>query len=454
MRELEQLTAQLQQRLAEGAQGQQALQAQLDDAAQKALGLETFRRALESRVSHTEAESSERGHELQRLRDQVATERHEAQRHVARVRGELEERIAALEAVRTQLLQDLQQAQTALARSQDDGAALRATLGQQAAALLELESQVAALKARLQAAQAEAISRALTCDALAQQLAHAQDEAALLRAKLHEAEALRRRLHNTVQELRGNIRVFCRVRPLLPHERSAAPGPDPLGHIAIVKHLDEPEEISLALDTETALGQAGTKVFPFRFDRVFGPHASQRDVFDEIAQLVQSALDGYRVCIFAYGQTGSGKTFTMEGAPADPALLGMIPRAVQQVFDTASALAHDRAWQFAFEASYLEIYNEAIRDLLGPGDDTAKHEIRHLPNSSRTTVTDLTVVPVSTPEAVLAFLSTASRNRAVAETHCNDRSSRSHRYPPSARPSFIHRASVVSSCSGSAGPIP
>ena len=74
---------------------------------------------------------------------------------------------------------------------------------------------------------------------------------------------------------------------------------------------------------------------------MFGPNTSQAEAFEEISQLVQSALDGYRVCIFAYGQTGSGKTYTMEGPPSsvmDAQQRGMIPRAVDQIFESAAAL--------------------------------------------------------------------------------------------------------------------
>ena len=72
--------------------------------------------------------------------------------------------------------------------------------------------------------------------------------------------------------------------------------------------------------------------------------ALQEEVFEEISQLVQSALDGYKVCIFAYGQTGSGKTYTMVGPP-DTQNRGVIPRAVHQLFD-ASRDMEKNGWSF------------------------------------------------------------------------------------------------------------
>jgi kinesin family protein C1 len=423
---LEQLTAQLQQQLAEYTQSQAHLQSQLEDSEHKIVGLETFKRTLESRVSNKEAESSELGQELKRLRDQVSHERQEATTYANRLKQELGDQIAQLEEARAALQKDLKANQEALKGSGEENEALKSTINRQSVTILDLESQIAALKAKLQAAQAEIIYRSVTCDDLTKRLTDAQESISGLKGQLQEAERVRRRLHNMVQELKGNIRVFCRVRPLLAAERKGN-GDEELKHLQIVKKLDDPEEINLQQEVESATGQMAVKSFPFQFDRVFGPHASQQDVFEEISQLVQSALDGYRVCIFAYGQTGSGKTFTMEGSSEEERLLGMIPRAVQQVFETAADLNRDKHWQFSFEASYLEIYNESIRDLLGSGDDTAKHDIKHLPNSSKTIVTDLSVVPVESPEAVLSLLKQAGHNRAVAETLCNDRSSRSHR---------------------------
>ncbi|NXK15598.1 CTK2 protein, partial [Herpetotheres cachinnans] len=142
----------------------------------------------------------------------------------------------------------------------------------------------------------------------------------------------------------------------------------------------------------------------------------------------QSALDGYHVCIFAYGQTGSGKTYTMEGPDAlDPETRGMIPRAVRQVFQGAQELA-EKGWEYGFTASFLEIYNESLRDLLaGRPERGAELEIRRVSSASEELhVPNLRCVPVTSEEEVLGLLQTAAANRSVARTALNDRSSRSH----------------------------
>ncbi len=94
----------------------------------------------------------------------------------------------------------------------------------------------------------------------------------------------------------------------------------------------------------SAAGSKGAAMFSkgegeaksFAFDKVFQGNSSQAEVYEEISQLVQSALDGYKVTVFAYGQTGSGKTYTMLGGEGrDAQSEGMIPRAVKQIFNTA-----------------------------------------------------------------------------------------------------------------------
>lgn len=238
--------------------------------------------------------------------------------------------------------------------------------------------------------------------------------------QLHEGELLRRKLHNTIQELKGNIRVFCRVRPMLPDDDWS------LSDYPVVQYPTSTD--SEAHNIELVQPQHGQK-YTFSFDKVFGPEITQEDVFVDISQLVQSALDGYKVCIFAYGQTGSGKTYTMLGQPEDSHHKGLIPRSLEQIF-TSSLTLHAQGWNFKMQASMLEIYNESIRDLLAShrpnSHDTGRqHVVKHDVNGN-TFISDLTIVEVKTWEEVSSLLKQAAQSRHVGRTAMNEQSSRSH----------------------------
>ncbi|XP_010899743.3 kinesin-like protein KIFC1 [Esox lucius] len=235
--------------------------------------------------------------------------------------------------------------------------------------------------------------------------------------EIHCGEMERRRLHNTIQELKGNIRVFCRVRPLQT--------PGQMDHIQLPAH--DNKALTLAKSEESHTGRSGDtqKSYSFSFDRVFGPCTSQEDVFEEISLLVQSALDGYNVCCFAYGQTGSGKTFTMEGEDRED-MRGVIPRAVRKIFRASEALA-EQGWQYTFTASFVEIYNETLRDLLFTGKTSKRpeYEIRKTSNNE-ITVSNLTYQRVNSEDEVCNLIALANQNRSTARTNMNDHSSRSH----------------------------
>ncbi|XP_041823354.1 kinesin-like protein KIFC1 [Melanotaenia boesemani] len=244
-----------------------------------------------------------------------------------------------------------------------------------------------------------------------------KDTVAQQRDELHMGEMERRRLHNTIQELKGNIRVFCRVRPLVDGGLSKHIQLTPCDDKAIVLAKTEESHTGKTTDTQ--------KNYNFSFDRVFGPQALQLEIFEEISLLVQSALDGYNVCCFAYGQTGSGKTYTMEGNEFDDAR-GVIPRAVQQIFKASDKLG-SQGWEFTFTASFVEIYNETLRDLLytGKASKRPEHEIRKTA-ANEVTITNLTYEKVYTEDQVLGLIALAQKNRSTAQTAQNDRSSRSH----------------------------
>nr|XP_006822195.1 PREDICTED: kinesin-like protein klpA-like [Saccoglossus kowalevskii] len=309
--------------------------------------------------------------------------------------------------------------------AKEENTGLRCSISKMSSEKVGLESELSSLKrnkelleTKLREKEEESLTRLETIKSLETKIEERD-------AQIMDDEAQRKILHNTILELKGNIRVFCRVRPLLDEEISgqalAAPMSFPDREQKAIE-LEKPAE-------ESAVGGQKKKAskYEFAFDRVFSPETSQNDVFDEISQLVQSALDGYNVCIFAYGQTGSGKTFTMEGPEnCTTETRGMIPRAASQIFDSCESLK-DMGWKYEMEACFLEIYNETIRDLLGPANSKEKHEIKLSGSkSSEVEVTNLTVVSLSNERQINDLLQTAAQNRAVAATKCNERSSRSH----------------------------
>lgn len=303
--------------------------------------------------------------------------------------------------------------------------ALKSTVAKMTADSLGISTELQATKVNLEKTIAESQQKSDIIAKLEDTIRGLQDNMAALESKLRSEETIRRELHNTIQELKGNIRVFCRVRPMLASEESQRSCAFSFGQ-------DERELVveSTSLNETICGNKKAAPKHEFMFDKVFTPSSSQGDVFGEISQLIQSALDGYNVCIFAYGQTGSGKTFTMEGNHGDHEAKGMIPRALEQVFRTSQDL-REKGWQYTIEASFLEIYNETIRDLLGSGDSNTKHEIK-IVNPSNTggacevTVTNVKTVTVTSETQVYSLLEKATQNRAVAATQCNERSSRSH----------------------------
>ncbi|XP_076167652.1 protein claret segregational isoform X2 [Ptiloglossa arizonensis] len=241
-----------------------------------------------------------------------------------------------------------------------------------------------------------------------------------LQSLVHTMDKDRRVLHNVIQELKGNIRVFCRVRPRTQNE---------LDKRKLMCAMNFVDECTIEVgkfdgsDAVSCSGKLRGMRQEFTFDKVFPPTTSQQDVFEELALLVQSALEGYNVCVFAYGQTGSGKTYTMEGLPGYDTE-GMIPKTVQHIFKEMRQFQL-LGWEYQIEASFLEIYNEHIIDLL---DSQPKiHEIRMADNKGHDLyVSNLKIEEIHSPEELHECLLIAQRNRAVAATLSNERSSRSH----------------------------
>nr|XP_015813848.2 kinesin-like protein KIF17 [Nothobranchius furzeri] len=161
---------------------------------------------------------------------------------------------------------------------------------------------------------------------------------------------------------------------------------------------------------------------PFTFDGTYHIEQTTEQLYNEIAYpLVEGVTEGYNGTIFAYGQTGSGKSFTMQGVSDPAAQRGVIPRAFEHIFESIQCAENTK---FLVRASYLEIYNEEVRDLLG-SDTKQRLELKEHPERG-VYVRDLSMHTVHSVGECERIVEQGWRNRAVGYTLMNKDSSRSH----------------------------
>ncbi|KAK1294141.1 Kinesin-4 [Acorus calamus] len=230
----------------------------------------------------------------------------------------------------------------------------------------------------------------------------------MLKKKFIEESSERKRLYNEVIELRGNIRVFCRCRPLSPDE--------------VANGDSSVFDLDTTQDTEFQIVSSDSSRKRFKFDHVFGPQDNQETVFAETMPIVTSVLDGFNVCIFAYGQTGTGKTFTMEGTPENR---GVNYRTLEELFKISKD--RDAVVSYQFYVSMLEVYNEKIRDLLGGSTNqpVKKLEIKQAAEGTHE-IPGLVEAQAHSTDEVWELLKTGGQVRSVGSTNANELSSRSH----------------------------
>lgn len=164
----------------------------------------------------------------------------------------------------------------------------------------------------------------------------------------------------------------------------------------------------------------------FTFDKVFGENSSTKELYDGVVQgIVESVVGGVNGTIFAYGQTSSGKTYTMqgsgtieEGSSSDG---GIVHMATKDIF---SHINNDPERVFLLRVSFVEIYNEEVRDLLVSGSTNNTLKIREDP--TRGVFVDATENIVTDFQSLLSTLFAGEKHRAFASTAMNERSSRSH----------------------------
>ena len=189
-----------------------------------------------------------------------------------------------------------------------------------------------------------------------------QTEARVLREKLAMESSMRRKLLNEVQDMKGNVRVYCRPQPRLNGatiDITSVPSSN-----AIVLHRDREQDGD---------GDYSPAPMSFEFDRVFSPESDQKEIYSEVEELALGALDGFNICLMAYGQDAAGKSRTIMGdyevsledpeAPtASIVHQGIHFMAAQQLFTVAEHRA-DR-YQDCFTINIVEVHDDKLRDLL------------------------------------------------------------------------------------------
>ncbi|KAM7529462.1 hypothetical protein LguiB_032872 [Lonicera macranthoides] len=226
-----------------------------------------------------------------------------------------------------------------------------------------------------------------------------------LEALYKEEQVLRKRYFNIIEDMKGKIRVYCRVRPLTQKENTDK-------ERNVLTNVDEFTVEHLWRDD---------KPKQHCYDRVFDGNATQEDIFEDTKYLVQSAVDGFNVCIFAYGQTGSGKTFTIYGSDSNP---GLTPLATSELF---KILRRDRnKFSFSLKAYMVELYQDTLVDLLLPKH--AKRLKLDIKKDSKgmVSVENVTVVSISTYDELKGIIQRGSEQRHTTGTLMNEQSSRSH----------------------------
>ncbi|KAH8149583.1 uncharacterized protein LAJ45_06212 [Morchella importuna] len=225
----------------------------------------------------------------------------------------------------------------------------------------------------------------------------------------------------------ANIKVVVRVRPFNSRERDR-------GAKCIVQMKDSQTVLLPPPGAEKTAGKGskdhgGPKTF--NFDRSYWsfskddpdcPYAGQENLFDDLGRpLLDNAFGGYNNCIFAYGQTGSGKSYSMMGYGEE---YGVIPKICQHMFERIDAMQADPNLKCTVEVSYLEIYNERVRDLLNPSTK-GNLKVREHP-ALGPYVEDLAKLIVNNFAEIENLMDEGNKARTVAATNMNETSSRSH----------------------------
>ncbi|KAL4566932.1 hypothetical protein LXL04_031058 [Taraxacum kok-saghyz] len=213
------------------------------------------------------------------------------------------------------------------------------------------QKQLEELKTNFHLTKLELQQARLTWEQELKKIAHHTKDLEVASSSYHKVLEENRQLYNQVQDLKGAIRVYCRVKPFV-HGQSD-------DQQSTVDYIGENGNIMIV--NRHKQGKESRKMFTF--NKVFGGNTSQQQIYVDTQPLIRSVLDGFNVCIFAYGQTGSGKTYTMSGPDmTSKDTWGVNYRALRDLFELSEARMDVMKYEVGVQM--IEIYNEQVRDLL------------------------------------------------------------------------------------------
>ena len=237
-------------------------------------------------------------------------------------------------------------------------------------------------------------------------------------------ETIRKKAQEYIHNIRGNILVYCRIKPSLTknEENSIISFPEILDD----KYIESNNQVLTSIELKNNLIKNS-----YHFDRIFPENTSQYEIFDEIKSFIQSSLDGDNICIFAYGATGSGKTYTMQGKIEEnnknfiTQQSGILPRTAKFIFEEKKRLEKmNENLDISFSA--IEIYNETIYDLLIPNNNIKKIPLTIYCANNEVNIPNLQWKNIQNENDIIKFTLHASNTRSCDSTSFNSVSSRSH----------------------------
>ncbi|KAL4434900.1 hypothetical protein ABPG74_021239 [Tetrahymena malaccensis] len=239
-----------------------------------------------------------------------------------------------------------------------------------------------------------------------------------LKRQVIESEKIVEQQHEQIIQFRGNLRIFCRIKPVLDYETELKCRDMIQSQLTIQINQRHKQVIELKQDENSK----------FFFDSVFDMNSTQEDVFNQTQPFIQCALNGDQIAIIAYGQTGSGKTYTMEGVQDKDNIginsqSGILQRTAAYLFKEKERVHIHR--NLVFSVGVIEVYCEELRDLLQT-DEKVQSKLEILQLNKRIKVVNQVFQVVKNAEELLSLIKRSSMNRITDKTAQNNRSSRSH----------------------------